>query len=84
MSDALLELLDYRRRVSEMYGEVRSLRARDAHVPIIFWGRGVRRGSYAGRMNTVDIAPTLGVLLGVTPLSLVDGHARTEALLPRN
>jgi arylsulfatase A-like enzyme len=56
----------------------------DAHVPIIFWGRGVRRGSYAGRTNTVDIAPTLGVLLGVSPLSLVDGHARTEALLPRD
>src|SRR6266550_4084751 len=53
----------------------------DAHVPIIFWGRGVRRGSYAGRMNTVDIAPTLSVLLGISPLSLVDGHARTEALL---
>ena len=56
----------------------------DAHVPIILWGRGVRRGAYAGRMNTVDIAPTLSVLLGITPLSLVDGHARTEALLPRN
>src|SRR5213596_40200 len=51
----------------------------DAHVPIIFWGRGVRRGSYAGRMNTVDIAPTLSVLLGISPLSLVDGHARTDA-----
>src|SRR6266446_5888710 len=56
----------------------------DAHVPIIFWGRGVRAGSYAGRMNSVDIAPTLAVLLGVSPLSLVDGHARTEALVPRN
>jgi len=56
----------------------------DAHVPIIYWGRGVRRGQYAGRTNTVDIAPTLSVLLGITPLSLVDGHARTEALLPRN
>jgi len=56
----------------------------DSHVPIIFWGRGVRRGAFAGRMNTVDIAPTLGVLLGVTPLSLVDGHARTDALGPRN
>src|SRR6267378_591747 len=53
----------------------------DSHVPIIFWGRGVRRGSYSGRMNTVDIAPTLGALLGVSPLSLVDGRARTEALL---
>lgn len=56
----------------------------DSHVPIILWGRGVRRGSYASRMNTVDIAPTLSVLLGVSPLSLVDGHARTEALAPRN
>jgi predicted AlkP superfamily pyrophosphatase or phosphodiesterase len=56
----------------------------DAHVPIIFWGRGVRRGSFGGRMNTVDIAPTLAVLLGVSPLSLVDGHARTDALGPRN
>jgi hypothetical protein len=35
-------------------------------------------------MNTVDIAPTLSVLLGITPLSIVDGHSRTEALLPRN
>jgi arylsulfatase A-like enzyme len=56
----------------------------DARVPIIFWGRGVRRGSYSGRMNTVDIAPTLAALLGVSPLSLVDGRARSEALEPRN
>lgn len=56
----------------------------DARVPIVLWGRGVRRGAYAGRANTVDIAPTLAVLLGITPLSLVDGRARTEALLPRN
>jgi len=32
----------------------------------------------------VDIAPTLSVLLGVSPLALVDGHARIEALGPRN
>jgi len=56
----------------------------DTHVPIIFWGRGINRGTYAGRMNTVDIAPTLGVLLGVTPLSLIDGRARTDALAPRD
>jgi len=56
----------------------------DAHVPIIFWGRGIKRGSFSGRMNTVDIAPTLGALLGISPLSLVDGHARTDALEPRN
>ena len=56
----------------------------DAHVPIIFWGRGVKPGTYRGRANTVDIAPTLGRLLGVTPLSLIDGHALTDALAPRN
>jgi arylsulfatase A-like enzyme len=54
----------------------------DAHVPIIFWGRGIKRGSFDGRMNTVDIAPTLAVLLGISPLSLVDGHARNEVLEP--
>jgi len=56
----------------------------DAHVPIIFWGRGVKRGIYRGRANTVDIAPTLGRLLGVTPLSLIDGRVLTDALAPRN
>lgn len=56
----------------------------DARVPIIFWGRGVRRGTFAGRANTVDIAPTLAQLLGVSPLSLIDGRPLTEALLPRN
>ncbi|SRR6266567_1520154 len=56
----------------------------DAHVPIVFWGRGVKRGVYRGRTNTVDIAPTLGRLLGVTPLSLIDGRVLTDALVPRN
>jgi predicted AlkP superfamily pyrophosphatase or phosphodiesterase len=56
----------------------------DAHVPIIFWGRGVKPGTYRGRANTVDIAPTLGRLLGVTPLSLIDGRVLTDALAPRN
>jgi predicted AlkP superfamily pyrophosphatase or phosphodiesterase len=56
----------------------------DSHVPILFWGRGIKRGTYGGRVNTVDIAPTLGLLLGVTPLSLIDGRPLSEALLLRN
>jgi len=56
----------------------------DAHVPVIFWGRGVKRGTNRGRVNTVDIAPTLGRLLGVTPLSLIDGSVLTDAIAPRN
>ena len=56
----------------------------DAHVPIIFWGRGIKRGSYTGRTNTVDIAPTLAALLDISPLALVDGRARMDALEPRH
>jgi arylsulfatase A-like enzyme len=54
----------------------------DAHVPLILWGRGILRGSYEKRANTVDIAPTLARLLGVTPFSLLDGRVLTEALAP--
>jgi arylsulfatase A-like enzyme len=64
-----------------MHGQPSDL---DAHVPLIFWGRAVKRGTYRGRVNTVDIAPTLGRLLGVSPLSLIDGHALTDALDLRN
>ena len=56
----------------------------DAHVPLIFWGRAVKRGIYRGRVNTVDIAPTLGRVLGVPPLSLIDGRVLTDALAPRD
>jgi len=56
----------------------------DAHVPIILWGRGVRRGVYDGRVATVDIAPTLAWLLQLTPAEPLDGHALTEALEPQH
>jgi arylsulfatase A-like enzyme len=56
----------------------------DTRVPIIFWGRGVRRGLYRDRVNTVDIAPTLARLLGLTPAEPVDGRVLTEALESRN
>jgi predicted AlkP superfamily pyrophosphatase or phosphodiesterase len=71
----------YENLVIAMHGEPSE---DDAHVPIIFWGRGVKKGTYTDRANTVDIAPTLGTLLGAPPLSIIDGRARTEALLPRN
>jgi len=52
----------------------------DAHVPLVFWGPGFRRGVYPGRVNTVDIAPTLARLLGLTPSELLDGRVLTEAI----
>jgi predicted AlkP superfamily pyrophosphatase or phosphodiesterase len=53
---------------------------RDAHVPLILWGKGVRAGAYGARANTVDIAPTLARLLGLAPLSLLDGRVLGEAV----
>ena len=54
----------------------------DSHVPLVFWGRGVRGGTYGARANTVDIAPTLARLLGLAPLSIPDGRVLVEALAP--
>ena len=37
----------------------------DQHVPVMFWGRGVRAGRYETRAAPTDIAKTLGSLVGV-------------------
>jgi predicted AlkP superfamily pyrophosphatase or phosphodiesterase len=37
----------------------------DRHVPILFWGVGVRHGTFAAACGPEDIAPTLGRLLGL-------------------
>lgn len=39
--------------------------AYDTHVPILISGFGVRSGVWAERVSTLDIAPTLSLLLGV-------------------
>jgi arylsulfatase A-like enzyme len=56
----------------------------DSHVPLILWGSGVRRGVYAGRVSTVDIAPTLARLLDLTPAEPLDGRVLSEALGAQN
>jgi len=53
----------------------------DTHVPLLFWGHGIRPGTYAGRVSVTDIAPTLAWLLGVQPLQPVQGRVLSEALL---
>ena len=60
-----------------MHGQPTEL---DARVPIVFWGPGIRRGAYGERVSTVDIAPTLARLLGLTPAEPLDGRPLTEAL----
>jgi len=46
----------------------------DRWVPVAFLGRGVSAGSSTDEVYTVDVAPTLAGLAGVTPPADVDGR----------
>ncbi len=37
----------------------------DTHVPLLFYGKGIRKGSTARRTEIPDIAPTIATLLGI-------------------
>ena len=50
----------------------------DTHVPLVFWGRGVAAGHYPAAASPMDIAPTLGRLLGLAYAPGDGGALRTE------
>jgi predicted AlkP superfamily pyrophosphatase or phosphodiesterase len=52
----------------------------DCHVPLVFYGPWIRSGRYDELARTVDIAPTLARLVGVTPSENLDGHALMNAI----
>jgi hypothetical protein len=52
----------------------------DTHVPLIFLGRGIRRGTYSLAVAINDVAPTLAALLGVAPPSGSHGRILNEML----
>ncbi len=52
----------------------------DSHVPIIFFGPGIKPGRYDDFTRTVDIAPTLAHLLKLTPSEKLDGTRLNRAL----
>ena len=52
----------------------------DTHVPLIFYGAGVRPGRIAGFVRTVDLAPTLAALAGVVPTERLDGVILRQAI----
>jgi predicted AlkP superfamily pyrophosphatase or phosphodiesterase len=51
----------------------------DARVPIAFLGAPFRTSFDTTKINTVDIAPTLAAVLGITPIEAVDGRVLREA-----
>jgi len=52
----------------------------DAHVPILFWGAGVKPGRHGEFTRVVDMAPTLAALLGIKPQQALDGRVLTPVL----
>jgi len=38
----------------------------DTHVPLLFFGKGIRQGSTFARTEIIDIAPTISALLGIS------------------
>jgi predicted AlkP superfamily pyrophosphatase or phosphodiesterase len=52
----------------------------DRYVPLVFYGKGFRPGTYRQIVNMVDIAPTLSSLLGVLPPAQSEGRVLTEVL----
>jgi len=54
----------------------------DTHVPVIFWGWGVRAGRYDGAIAVNDIAPTLATMLSIETPSGSVGRVLSEMLAP--
>lgn len=55
----------------------------DAHVPVIFYGAGIRPGRYDAFARVVDMAPTLARVVGVLPTEPLDGRVLQQALNQR-
>ena len=52
----------------------------DSHVPLIFYGAGVKPGRHPEFVRTVDLAPTLAAIAGVKPSERLDGVVLQQAL----
>jgi predicted AlkP superfamily pyrophosphatase or phosphodiesterase len=52
----------------------------DTHVPIIFYGNGIQKGTSAKRFNITDIAPTIANLLQIESPNGTSGKVIHEAL----
>jgi hypothetical protein len=54
----------------------------DSHVPLIFYGAGVRPGMYAQQVGISDVAPTLAAILHVETPSGSVGHILEQLIQP--
>ena len=47
----------------------------DTHVPLVFMGPGIQPGRHDEKVRTVDLAPTLAEILGISPENGIDGQS---------
>ncbi len=52
----------------------------DTHVPLIFYGAGIRAGAHYGPVTINDVAPTLAAILGIETPSGASGRILAEVL----
>ncbi len=52
----------------------------DTHVPLVFYGKGIKRGSTVRRTEITDIAPTISALLGIAFPNGMTGEPVAEVL----
>ncbi len=52
----------------------------DTHVPVIFFGKGVKQGEVLRRTSITDIAPTVSAILGMALPNAADGRVVPEVL----
>jgi len=56
----------------------------DTHVPLIFYGKGIRKGQTYTKTQIVDIAPTISALLGIAFPNAITGEVIQEVLEKNN
>lgn len=54
--------------------------AYDTHIPIIFYGKGIKNGQSTHPVEIVDIAPTISALLGIAFPNATTGKVLSEAI----
>lgn len=52
----------------------------DTHVPLLFYGKGIKKGATVKRTEITDVAPTLAALLGIAFPSGATGNPIVEVL----
>ncbi len=52
----------------------------DTHVPLLFYGKGIKKGKTAKRTEIIDVAPTIATLLGIAFPNGTTGNPIVEVL----